>query len=168
MTVPNQTSAAPRPAAVYRLYDSDGTLLYIGSAYDPEERCKRHRDKPWWPEVSRRTDEWHSHRGAAYGAEMTAIASEASKYNAMGATGYRTPQTEAVRRRNALASLRQKLVGQAGQVSLDVRAASREAGFSHEQSERMATLAQIEFLEWTGLFARSVKWRREVLELYGC
>ncbi|MET8905759.1 hypothetical protein [Streptomyces sp. Tu 4128] len=40
-------AAAGRRAAVYRLYDTDGVLLYIGSVYDPEERCEARRTKPW-------------------------------------------------------------------------------------------------------------------------
>jgi DNA-directed RNA polymerase specialized sigma24 family protein len=62
-----------RPAAVYRLYAADGALLYIGSAYDPKERSKKHREKPWWPQVARREDEWHPSREAAYVAETEAI-----------------------------------------------------------------------------------------------
>lgn len=50
-------AATGRRAAVYRLYDAAGTLLYIGSAYDPEQRVERHRKKPWWPQAVRRTDE---------------------------------------------------------------------------------------------------------------
>lgn len=73
MTVPNETDVASRPAAVYRLYDVAGTLLYIGSAYDPVKRSRAHRDKPWWPQVARREDEWHPTREAAYIAETEAI-----------------------------------------------------------------------------------------------
>ena len=67
------TQLTSRPAAVYRLYDEAGTLLYIGSAYDPAKRSRAHRDKPWWPLVVRREDEWHPTREAAYIAETEAI-----------------------------------------------------------------------------------------------
>lgn len=160
MTVSNDQ----RRAAVYRLWDADGNLLYIGSSYDPEKRCEAHRRKPWWAEVARRTEEWFPHRGRAYAEEMKAIAVERSKYNAMGAPEYTTPQTEAVRQRNALAGLRGKLIGAAGRVSDDVRTAARAAGYSAGVAHRMATLAEIEFLECTGLFTAAVKWRREELE----
>ena len=73
MTVPNETDSTTRPAAVYRLYDDAGTLLYIGSAYDPAKRSRAHRDKPWWPLVVRREDEWHPSREAAYVAETESI-----------------------------------------------------------------------------------------------
>lgn len=175
MTVPNETLEQHRqenprryePAAVYRLWDTDGNLLYIGSAYDPEERCKAHRSKPWWPSVVRRTEEWHSTRGEAYAEEMKAIAVEGAKYNQMGAPGYTTPQTDAVKQRNALAKTRGKLISEGYSVKNDIREAAREAGYSPREIERLTTLAEIEFLEWTGLFARSVKWRREQIERYG-
>lgn len=78
-----------RRAAVYRLYDAAGTLLYIGSAYDPEYRCKAHQKQPWWEQVARRTEEWLSARNLAYHAEMKAVGAERPKYNVMGSTAYR-------------------------------------------------------------------------------
>jgi predicted GIY-YIG superfamily endonuclease len=42
--------------AVYRLYDRDRNLLYVGIAYVPAERWAQHAlDKPWWSQVSRKT-----------------------------------------------------------------------------------------------------------------
>lgn len=66
-----------------------------------------------WPEVARRTEEWHESRGAAYAAEMNAIAVEASQHNTMGTPTYVTPDTPAIRRRQELASVRSKLMRQA-------------------------------------------------------
>lgn len=175
MTVPNDWREAHRqenprwyePAAVYRLWDAEGNLLYIGSAFDSDQRCKEHQKKPWWPEVARRTEEWHSGRGTAYAEELKAIRVERSKYNEMGTRGYRAPQTDAIQRRNELASLRQELVTQAGQVSLDLCRAAEEAGFPHDEAGRLGKRAEIEFLEWTGLFAQAVKWRRKMVEIHG-
>ncbi|MCZ4513494.1 hypothetical protein O3Q52_36185 [Streptomyces sp. ActVer] len=87
MTVPNETDKAPRRAAVYRLYDEAGTLLYIGSAYDPKQRSKKHRDKDWWSQVVRRDDEWHPTREAAYVAETEAIAQLRPPGNKIGGPG---------------------------------------------------------------------------------
>lgn len=151
------------PAAVYRLYDADGVLLYIGSAYDPEERCKAHRGKAWWPEVARRSEEWFASRGGAYVAEMKAIASEGPKRNAMGSPSYRTPDTEAVRRRKQLAPLRQKLLEESWGVDTAARKAARANGASMYEATRAGELAAVEFLEATGLFAGSVKERRRRL-----
>lgn len=81
MTVSNKTDRATRRAAVYRLYAPDGTLLYIGSSYDPDKRCEVHRRAPWWREVGRRTEEWFPNRSLAYLAETKAIWREKPKHN---------------------------------------------------------------------------------------
>lgn len=161
MTQASTTPTAPsRPAAVYRLYAADGTLLYIGSAYNPEERCKGHRDKPWWPEVASRTEQWCPGRRAAYVEEMKAIASEGSKYNQMGAPGYTTPDTPAVRERKRLASLRQELLTEAERAGRQAERSALQSGAPREAAESAREMTVIDFLEETGLFAGSVKWRR--------
>lgn len=48
------TRARIRVPAIYRIYDRDGLLLYIGKTVDPGNRIRDHRaDKPWWKEVAR-------------------------------------------------------------------------------------------------------------------
>lgn len=38
-----------RPHWLYRIYDSSGSLLYLGCTVDVERRCKQHRStKGWW------------------------------------------------------------------------------------------------------------------------
>lgn len=81
-------SSDGRPAAVYRLWAADGALLYIGSAYDPEERCKAHHGAPWWPNVASRSDEPRVSRQDAYLAEMAAIAAEKPRHNVNGSARY--------------------------------------------------------------------------------
>ncbi|MCX5431888.1 GntR family transcriptional regulator [Streptomyces sp. NBC_00257] len=69
-------------AAVYRLYDADGTLLYVGMSGDPTKRFLGHRaDKPWWPEVHAHTLQWFNSRGDASAAERDAITGERPRYN---------------------------------------------------------------------------------------
>lgn len=81
MTVPNPIST-DRPAAVYRYYDAGGVLLYLGSAYDPDERWQReHRRKPWAADVVRRADLWYANRDVAYAVETAAIKDELPKHN---------------------------------------------------------------------------------------
>jgi predicted GIY-YIG superfamily endonuclease len=80
VTVPNETIETRR-AAVYRLYDAAGTLLYIGSAYDPGDRWDEHRKKPWAAAVAERTERWYPDRSAAYAAETAAIKSEMPRHN---------------------------------------------------------------------------------------
>lgn len=68
--------------ALYRLYDCDDQLLYVGIAYHPPKRFAEHEgDKPWWPQVARRDIEWIASRAEAEGAERCAIAAEAPRYN---------------------------------------------------------------------------------------
>jgi len=71
-----------KATAVYRLFDNEGVLLYVGIAVDPNIRWRVHaREKTWWPSVSRRDVEWFPSRPAAEAAEVTAIASESPLYN---------------------------------------------------------------------------------------
>ncbi|MBT3164011.1 hypothetical protein HTV80_12915 [Streptomyces sp. Vc74B-19] len=81
------TQQDARPAAVYRLFDEAGRVLYIGSAYDPARRCKAHRGKDWWPQVAGRSDEWHPSRTAAYLAETKAIRRERPPANRIDGPG---------------------------------------------------------------------------------
>jgi hypothetical protein len=148
---------------VYRLYAADGTLLYIGSAYDPDGRCAEHRRKPWWPEVTRRTEEWFGHRNKAYREELKAIGVENPRYNRMGTPSYRTPDTAAVRQRKELGPLRQRLLEESWQVAEAAESAARAEGAPRDSATRAGKLAEIEFLEATGLFAGAVKRRRERL-----
>lgn len=159
-TIPTK---APRKAAVYRLYDADGALLYIGSAYDPEQRCKSHRNKPWWREVAHRTEEWHPSRGHAYQAEMDAIAVEHSKYNRMGTPGYTTPDTEGIRRRNELSRARARAESRKWEIWREVLKDAKAAGMPLPEAYRRAEKAAFEYIESTGLFTAFIARQRAVL-----
>lgn len=68
--------------AVYRLFDSSGTLLYIGISEKPKQRFQSHANsKDWWPNVARHTIEWCDDRPTAEAAEVAAIHAEAPLYN---------------------------------------------------------------------------------------
>lgn len=72
----------PGRTALYRLYDTDGALLYIGIACDLEARWSGHAStKAWWENVASRTVEWHDERELAEVAETAAIAAERPHYN---------------------------------------------------------------------------------------
>jgi hypothetical protein len=70
-----------QPAAIYRLYDAGGQLLYIGSSHQPAVRQQEHRKKPWGGEIARREDRWYRNRAVAYAEETAAIQAELPKYN---------------------------------------------------------------------------------------
>ncbi|MEV5138456.1 GIY-YIG nuclease family protein [Streptomyces syringium] len=108
------------PAAVYRLYGSDGALLYIGSSHTPEERHRAHAKKPWGGEIARREDVWYLNRAKAYEAETVAINTESPKYNVMCTQGYRDACS--VRAREDETHRNRVLAG-----SLAARGASRSA-----------------------------------------
>lgn len=75
-----------RRTALYRLFDASDVLLYVGVAFAPEARCNVHRsDKAWWPQVARRTVEWHDTRLLALAAEDRAIEIEHPVHNRVGA-----------------------------------------------------------------------------------
>lgn len=79
------TPKTDTPTAVYRLFDHDGNLLYVGCSYAPAKRCKAHaQEKPWWPEVASRTDEWFAQLAEARSAERSAIETERPRYNVQG------------------------------------------------------------------------------------
>lgn len=68
--------------ALYRLYDADNQLLYIGITHNPEQRWTGHAfDKPWWPDVARKDLEWYDNRALAEAAEVAAIRTERTLYN---------------------------------------------------------------------------------------
>lgn len=81
---PEYTSLAG-PTALYRLFDSDDRLLYVGIARDPEQRMRQHRrDKRWFPAVVRADIEWLEQRSHALEAELAAIRQERPVYNLVG------------------------------------------------------------------------------------
>jgi predicted GIY-YIG superfamily endonuclease len=68
--------------AVYRMYASDGSLLYIGISNNFGRRWLQHEGtKPWWPEMQRQTVDWFPTRAEASREEEAAIAAERPKYN---------------------------------------------------------------------------------------
>ncbi|MER6982341.1 GIY-YIG nuclease family protein [Streptomyces carpinensis] len=152
-----KTEATPsRPAAVYRLWAEDGTLLYIGSAYNPEERAKAHRRTEWGPLVARRTDEWHCSREVAYEAEADAIAAEDPRHNVAGTPRHTGPAE------------RGRVQREASDARWRVALAAIRAGASAEEARRAGGWAEVEYLEASGLMqGLAAKWRRQMEEQGG-
>lgn len=74
--------STPERTALYRLYDADGKLLYVGITNDTERRWSDHSsDKSWWPDVAERTAEWFATRPEAEAAEIQAIKTEKPRRN---------------------------------------------------------------------------------------
>lgn len=67
---------------LYRLFNADNQLLYIGIADHWPRRINDHaHDKPWWPEVATTTVEHFPNRETAVAAETQAIRTEHPRHN---------------------------------------------------------------------------------------
>lgn len=76
--------------ALYRFFNSDGGLLYIGISVNAPQRFKRHKgDQPWWLEVAQITIERYASRADVLAAEKRAIETEHPLYNVVHNTGVR-------------------------------------------------------------------------------
>lgn len=68
--------------ALYRMFDDDGALLYIGVAAVFGKRWTEHaHSQSWWGEVRRQMVEWYPDRDSAEDAEEEAIGAEHPRYN---------------------------------------------------------------------------------------
>lgn len=82
--------------ALYRMFDADGRLLYVGITIDIVSRFRDHRSiKPWWPDIQTIQLEHFPDRPAARAAELKAITTEFPCYNVADTVRRRTPRTAA-------------------------------------------------------------------------
>lgn len=73
-----------RSTAIYRLFDSEEQLLYVGISDRPEVRWTEHAlDKNWWHLVARKSTDWLPSRSVALAAEAAATKSERPLFNAI-------------------------------------------------------------------------------------
>lgn len=76
--------------ALYRLYDANDQLLYVGISHEPEARLRDHKWAPhhdkWTKHVDRHEIAWYPSRTAAQTAEIAAIREERPRHN--GAHNY--------------------------------------------------------------------------------
>lgn len=77
------------PACVYRFFDADGDLVYVGCTISPS-RIEHHRFiKRWWTTVSTVTVAHYATRKEALAAELFAIHSEMPRFNRQGTQAWR-------------------------------------------------------------------------------
>lgn len=68
--------------ALYRLFNAENVLLYVGITDNLRIRMSRHAaEQDWWPEVTRRTVALYDDRESADRAETLAIAAEKPLHN---------------------------------------------------------------------------------------
>lgn len=73
---------APEPCSLYRFFDSDECLLYVGITSRGMNRFKQHaKTQSWWPDVVRSTVEHYACRQDARDAELAAIEWEQPLHN---------------------------------------------------------------------------------------
>lgn len=70
---------------LYRHYDADGELLYVGISLSAVSRLSKHRKSPWFQDIATITVENHDSRLDAEQAERTAIKIERPKHNVVHA-----------------------------------------------------------------------------------
>lgn len=71
---------------LYRAFDADNVLLYVGVTENLKKRQGQHRrSSDWFPDAARWTEDAYPERDAALTAERTAIATENPLYNDQGA-----------------------------------------------------------------------------------
>ncbi|HEY9370401.1 GIY-YIG nuclease family protein [Streptomyces sp.] len=81
---PYKGMPTPGATCLYRLYDKDRGLLYVGIANNPVNRLNAHRwdkGKPWRHDIAIQSVEWFETRVAAEDAEVAAIRSELPLHN---------------------------------------------------------------------------------------
>ncbi len=78
-----------RPVALYRHFDGQDRLLYVGVTANPLQRiCDHNAHSPWFLLVARTVYEWHPDRVSAEDAETTAIQTEAPLHNVRVSVGH--------------------------------------------------------------------------------
>lgn len=73
--------------AVYRCYDADDRLLYVGMSINPDARLEYHRRyAPWHRALARWTVQWFPDRATARAEELRVMRAESSLHNQEGLT----------------------------------------------------------------------------------
>ena len=67
---------------VYRMFDQQDRLIYVGCTYDLEKRLQAHRRQMWWYyQIARITTETHPNRTEALKSETRIRDTEAPRWN---------------------------------------------------------------------------------------
>lgn len=88
-----------QPTALYRHFDADGQLLYVGVSNNPPRRLWEHKRRaPWADQIANVSVKWMASREDALDAERAAIRNESPLFNrGMYAPGVYEPVGDAMR-----------------------------------------------------------------------
>lgn len=83
MTAPRRPAVTPTSGtSLYRHFDAEGQLLYVGISLSVVSRLAQHRDgSPWYDQIAMVTVERFPTRGDAHAAERAAIRAEKPRHN---------------------------------------------------------------------------------------
>jgi hypothetical protein len=73
-----------KKTALYRHFDADNNLLYVGISLSAVNRLSQHKNKKWFYDIVRIDVEWFDDRDLASNAELKAIRTERPKFNVTG------------------------------------------------------------------------------------
>jgi predicted GIY-YIG superfamily endonuclease len=76
--------ADDRPTALYRFFDAEGGLLYIGITASVPSRISEHSRKAWCWQAASVTLDWYPSASLARAAERIAIQTEQPRHNIAG------------------------------------------------------------------------------------
>lgn len=85
MVHPGVQAKGTNETAVYRLYDANDRLLYVGMGRNPMGRWSSHADQhAWWPSVVRFEVTWYPNRREAAAEERRALKEDDTVHNIHG------------------------------------------------------------------------------------
>ena len=137
------TPPSHRGCRLYRCYDANDALLYVGLTSNPKQRFNSHeKGKSWWEDIVRIEVEHFDTRAACAAAERRAIKQESPLYNLILAGGSSDP-SEVARLEAALGCAqstltaahaeRELLIHQAHSIGMTLRAIAQATGLSHQR-----------------------------------
>lgn len=147
---------SPERTTLYRLYDANGQLLYVGVTGNPRKRFGDHRrNKDWWGDVSTRSLEWFDTEAQALEMEIRAITTEAPKYNLRSTDAFKAQQS-ATARAVSPEKRRARGVGVAARaVYVRTLRELRAQGVPEAEAQQRAAAARQRYKEDSGLFGNS-------------
>jgi hypothetical protein len=129
------------PHFVYRCFDADGALLYIGCSGDPAARVRKHASRSeWFADCADITVQEYPHFWAARAAEDEAIYTERPLHNRNGGGRYRSEDERAARRRRQIEHLtRSELALLVAKQGLRVEQLDQQIDVAHRIADYMRT-----------------------------